>query len=423
MGKGRMRAQGQKAAEGVAFLLLVEIFYFYNTYVTIGGFGVGYQYLGCIALAAVAGLCFLISPDVAYLYHSGKTAGALALSYLAAMLYTTGIWIFSFTPIRQMISGFFEPAYMILCTVCAAAAVYMLREKAVAYTFWAMTTAFGLLLLPKIRGYGVAEFLRRLIVYVKSGGMESGGISLEDTSFAYTYVFFALYFLFRRKEEAPWRLLLRLAASLFALLVTFKRSGFLALAVGFVFAETYVRLPKRCRGWFLNAVVIGFLVCAFLYIPLIRSGLFNRIMEALQINTSSRTRIYNYYRQYYEFSLTYPGRGLGWTHRLVTSAERFNVGLQSVNVHCDYVKHYIELGFWGYLLWMALVFPWVIKKTMKGKSVTDDAAILGVCTALALLRLTENISYLYSAALGMGVIIIQCVLNGRNNRILGDQEE
>lgn len=88
--------------------------------------------------------------------------------------------------------------------------------------------------------------------------------------------------------------------------------------------------------------------------------------------------------------------------------ERFNVGLESVNVHCDYIRSYIELGFWGYLCWMLLVFPLAVKRTVKGKNLKNDAIILGVCTAMALLRVTENISQLYSAILGMSIIIIQC---------------
>ena len=87
--------------------------------------------------------------------------------------------------------------------------------------------------------------------------------------------------------------------------------------------------------------------------------------------------------------------------------------IASVNVHCDYVRHYIELGFWGYLLWILSVFPWTVKRLIRGNSALDDAVILGVCVALTVFRLTENISYLYSAALGMSIVLIQCVMNGK----------
>ncbi len=403
----------ERLAELLSFLLLTGIFYYYNTYMTVGGFGVGYQYILCLLMCTMCAGLFLIFPDPAYFYHSAKAAGVLACSYFAAMLYSAAIWIFSFTPVRQMISGFFEPGYMILCILCAAMAAYVLREKMLVYAFWALTAAFALLLFPKLRAYGAAGFIRRLFEYVSSGGRTFTGASLEDTSYSYTYVFFCLYFLFHRGEEAPWRRLLRFAVIAFAMLDIFKRSALLALAVGFAAAFVYARLGERSRRWLVNSLIVAFLIFTFLYIPFVRYGLFSRIADALQINTSARDRIYRYYERYYDFTPTYLGRGLGWVHRLVTSADRFNVGLASVNVHCDYVRHYIELGFWGYLLWILSVFPWTVKRLIRGNSALDDAVILGVCVALTVFRLTENISYLYSAALGMSIVLIQCVMNGK----------
>ena len=151
-----------RAADILLFLLLTEIFYFYNTYVNIGGFGVGYQYIGCILVVVVGVWLFLAVPDLHSLYSLTKTGIILALPYVTAMLCSWAVWIFDFVPVRQMISGFFEPAYMILCIVCAVFLVYMLQDKAVEYSFWAMTAAFILLLIPKVRLFGAAGFLRRL---------------------------------------------------------------------------------------------------------------------------------------------------------------------------------------------------------------------------------------------------------------------
>ena len=55
---------GGKIWNLILFLILLEIFYFFSTYVDIGGFGVGYQYLGCIAVALLGGIFFLLFPDV-----------------------------------------------------------------------------------------------------------------------------------------------------------------------------------------------------------------------------------------------------------------------------------------------------------------------------------------------------------------------
>ncbi|MCI8725934.1 MAG: hypothetical protein HFG66_07360 [Hungatella sp.] len=400
-----------RAADILLFLLLTEIFYFYNTYVNIGGFGVGYQYIGCILVVVVGVWLFLAVPDLHSLYSLTKTGIILALPYVTAMLCSWAVWIFDFVPVRQMISGFFEPAYMILCIVCAVFLVYMLQDKAVEYSFWAMTAAFILLLIPKVRLFGAAGFLRRLMEYVKSMGRVGWGVSLEDTSFSYTYVFYGLYFLFRdfhRKGEPFRRRLVRVTIIIFALLEVFKRSSLLALAAGGAVAAAYTFMPHNYRKYFLNFIVAAFVLSAFFYIPIVRYGIFRKIVEILHINTSSRTRIYAYYSRYYTFSPFYGGKGLGWIARLMAMDERFNVGLESVNVHCDYIRSYIELGFWGYLCWMLLVFPLAVKRTVKGKNLKNDAIILGVCTAMALLRVTENISQLYSAILGMSIIIIQC---------------
>lgn len=412
------KSYGERMAGLAVFLLLIEIFFFYNTYVTIGGFGVGYQYIGCILVLIAGGGLFLVNAELPVLYCSVKSAGVLALPYFAAMIWTAAIWIFSFTPIRQMISGFFEPAYMILCLLCAAFLIYVFKENTVIYVFWAMTTALLIMAGQKIAEFGLSEFLKRFLVYVKSFGKTGSGVSLEDTSLSYAYVFFSIYFVFHgnlhgKEKEKWWKPALRFLVTIFGMLEVFKRSSFLALTAGLGAAFLYSLCRGRSRKWFVNLLAAGFIFFAFFYIPFIRYGLFNRIMKALNIDTSARTRIYSYYARYYEFSPRYAGRGLGFISQLMGRAERFNVGLESVNVHCDYVRAYIELGFWGYLCWIFAVFPWPIKRLIKGISSGNDAVVLGVAVAVAVLRLTENVSQLYSAVLTMGIVILQSVFNGQ----------
>lgn len=415
--EGSMRkSYGEKAAGAAVFFLLIEIYFFYNTYATIGGFGVGYQYIGCIIVIMVGGGLFLVNAELPALYCSVRSAGVLALPYFVAMIWSAAIWIFSFTPVRQMISGFFEPAYMVLSLLSAAFLVYVFKENAALYSFWALTAALLLMVSQRIVEFGLSEYFRRLLIYLRSMGKTGSGVSLEDTSFSYAYVFFCIYFIFTRnstEKEKWWKLALRFLMIIFGMLEVFKRSSFLALAAGLTVAFLYSLCKGRYRKWFVNLLAAGFIFFAIFYIPFIRYGLFNRIMEALNIDTSARTRIYSYYARYYEFSPRYTGRGLGFIWQLMGRAERFNTGLQSVNVHCDYVRFYIELGFWGYLCWVFTVFPWLIKRMVKGISAADDAVVLGVAVAAVVLRLTENVSQLYSAVLTMGIVIIQSVLNGQ----------
>ncbi len=159
------KSYGERAAGAIVFLLLIEIYFFYNTYATIGGFGVGYQYIGCIMVIMVGGVFFLVNAEVPVLYCSVRSAGVLALPYFAAMIWSAAIWIFSFTPVRQMISGFFEPAYMVLSLFSAAILVYVFKENAALYSFWALTATLLLMVLQRITEFGLTEFFRRLLIY------------------------------------------------------------------------------------------------------------------------------------------------------------------------------------------------------------------------------------------------------------------
>ena len=71
-----------KLVELAAFALLAEIFYFYNSYVKVGGFNVGYQYIGCIFVVVLGLSCFLVTPDPLYLYRAVKASGTLILPYI-----------------------------------------------------------------------------------------------------------------------------------------------------------------------------------------------------------------------------------------------------------------------------------------------------------------------------------------------------
>jgi hypothetical protein len=72
------------------------------------------------------------------------------------------------------------------------------------------------------------------------------------------------------------------------------------------------------------------------------------LLEEAGINTSGRVQIYNAVDEFYEFSPDFLGNGIGFlTYQLNTF---MNVGVASV--HNDFLQHFIDLGFWGYIIWL-----------------------------------------------------------------------
>ena len=115
--------------DGIVFAILAAIFYFYANYIYIGGFGVGYQYIGCMIIIAIGGVAFLVTPKLPEFIECMKGIGIMCLPYLVCIVVTLGIWIFTFTGIRQMISGFFAPVYILICVFCIGVVQYFLKKR------------------------------------------------------------------------------------------------------------------------------------------------------------------------------------------------------------------------------------------------------------------------------------------------------
>ena len=403
--------------DGIVFAILAAIFYFYANYIYIGGFGVGYQYIGCMIIIAIGGVAFLVTPKLPEFIECMKGIGIMCLPYLVCIVVTLGIWIFTFTGIRQMISGFFAPVYILICVFCIGVVQYFLKKKAVAYVFWAMSIAFFIMIIQQMREVGVGEFFYEMYVLITSASTDTLPAMrvLEGPRFSYCYGLFFIYFLYHRKDTSKGRFFLRMMVCIFCFLVGFKRSCVLATIWGLVISLIYSRCGVFFKRKFVNILIVVFLIFAVAYIPIVRYGVFDRIVEVLNIDTSHRDELYDYYFDYYEFDPSFMGQGFGWVQNHIEGQE----GLYAYDVHNEYLRNYIELGFWGYIFWILSVFPWVIKQAITNKDQRKDAVIAGGMVYMAILYITENIFLFYTFYMVLSVVIMSC----RRDAIAGGKDE
>jgi toxin CptA len=109
-------------------------------------------------------------------------------------------------------------------------------------------------------------------------------------------------------------------------------------------------------------------------------------LEKADINTSGRVEIYNAVDEFYEFNPGFLGNGIGFlTYQLNTF---MNVGVASV--HNDFLQHFIDLGFWGYIIWLlAMTLVRVMYFGRKGN--VDNAIITFILTIyLVIVSSTDN---------------------------------
>ena len=197
---------------------------------------------------------------------------------------------------------------------------------------------------------------------------------------------YLIYMFFKPKRDIMFYILL--ALSLFCFLSAFKRIGIIAIAICLIiawilkFVARYSRETAYGITMFLSVVTVIILVG---YIALIKLDAF-ALLEQMGINTSGRVEIYNAVDKFYDFSPGFLGNGIGFlTYQLNTNMK---VGVAAV--HNDFLQYFIDLGFWGYILWllsMTVMRTWYFGS--KGK--TDNAILTFVLILyLVIVSSTDN---------------------------------
>ena len=174
--------------------------------------------------------------------------------------------------------------------------------------------------------------------------------------------------------------------SAFCFIVAFKRIGIvavaLALAIGL--ALKFVARFKRDTAARLT-VALAILIVAVLvgYVAIIKMGVFE-LIEKAGIDTSGRVVMYDAVDKFYEFSPEFLGNGIGFlSYQLTTN---MSVGVNSV--HNDFLQYFIDLGFWGYILW--LLSMTVVRTGYFGAKGRVDNAILTLVLSVYLIIVSST---------------------------------
>lgn len=272
------------------------------------------------------------------------------------------LWALDLQQARYLSRGISTLAYALLALAFACAAGYLFGAKAIDLTFYGMCLANTAIVLESIRYFGPSAFWEGLVVFVRSGGVETSpaikALEVHDLTFAFglMLVYYLLYARgLRRVGHA-------LAAALFFLL-GFKRIALIALAVVLLAAGLRHLCPARHRAAFARVVGLAGCLGCFFYVYAIRAGLFAYITETFGIDTLGRTQLTVAFADAYTFSPAFRGHGIGWVTRRISLLTAQGIGIFGTHsfggLHNDLVTLYIELGFWVFAFWLG--YSWFCK--------------------------------------------------------------
>lgn len=144
-----------------------------------------------------------------------------------------------------------------------------------------------------------------------------------------------------------------------------KRIGILALAIALLFYALLRHINKSGKKF--NVVACGVIafILSILYVWMSASDELSILLHEYGINMMGRDVIYSYFRKFCDFSITYPGRGIGFVSRQFNYLTWEDVGAMIAlkqGLHNDLFSLYLEIGMIGFIAWVVYQLIYIPKK-------------------------------------------------------------
>ncbi len=380
-----------QSAFKVYFMAIAVLMYYFLTEVINLGLFVTYRHAFALVLFVSAFFAFLFKPNIATGTSSLKEAFVYSTPLLVTIIVSLFIWFIvrvDTAVISRGLSGAFVYNNMLSFTLAAVAFLYVFGEKGIWYNLIAILISNILMLLTIIAQNGIGSFFSEFITLVMTFAAETGDIIVqaEIHELAFCLGAYLIYMLLKPKKDIVFFILLGL--TMFCFLTAFKRIGIIAIVIALAFGWLLKFIAKFKKDTAMRLTVIFSVILVVLligYIAIIKLDVFT-LLEKAGIDTSGRVTIYNAVDKFYEFSPEFLGNGIGFlTYQLSTN---MNVGVSSV--HNDFLQYFIDLGFWGYILWLvSMTLVRVCYFGKKGK-VENGIIALALSIYLVIVSSTDN---------------------------------
>ena len=373
------------------FMAVAVLMYYFLTEVINLGLFVTYRHAFALVLFASTFIVFLYKPNIARGVASLKATFVYCTPLLITIVASLFIWSVGQVDtgvISRGLSALFIYNNMISFTLASVSFLYVFGEKGMWYNLIAILIANIMMILTIIAQNGIGIFFSELITLVVTFAGVTGDVIVkaEIHELAFCLGAYLIYMLMKPRRDVVYFVLLGL--TLFCFIVAFKRIGMIAIAVALAFGWLlkFIAKFKRDTAARLTVILTVLLVIILIgYVAIIKMDVFS-LLEKAGIDTSGRVVIYNAVDKFYEFSPGFLGNGIGFlTYQLSTY---MNVGVSSV--HNDFLQYFIDLGFWGYILWLiSMTLVRVCYFGSKGK--TENAIItLALTIYLVIVSSTDN---------------------------------
>ncbi len=373
------------------FMAVAVLMYYFLTEIINLGLFVTYRHALALVLFASAFFAFLYKPNIARGVASLKSTFVCCIPLIITIVVSLFIWFMEQVDtavIARGLSGAFVYNNMLSFTLAAVAFLYVFGEKGIWYNLIAILISNVFMLLTIIVQNGIGSFFSEFITLIVTFAGQTGDIIVkaEIHELAFCLGAYLIYMLLKPRKDIIFFILLAITS--FCFLAAFKRIGIIAIAIALAIGWLLKFVNKFKQDTAMRLTVILSVILVVLltgYIYIIKLDVFT-LLEKAGIDTSGRVVIYNAVDKFYDFSPGFLGNGIGFlTYQLSTN---MSVGVSSV--HNDFLQYFIDLGFWGYILWLvSMTLVRVCYFGKKGK-VENAIIVLALSIYLVIVSSTDN---------------------------------
>lgn len=366
-----------------------------------------YKMLLAVVILTGSFVVFLVDTNLAKAGALAKYTCVLLLPHIIVLFVSMPLWVFHMSRMTVIRRGVFEQLYGISIIFASAGLIYIFEKSGLWLNLVAMLAANLITILRVIKEAGFHEYWQELRTVVLTFAKETGelmqAVEIHELTFALGLFLFFLIVVWReeKKKKLFW---IFFALTVFCFLSGMKRIGVFALALCLLsewLLTLFTGKSGKYRIW-LWMFSMAAVLMAFVYICVVRGGVYDYLEEKFQLDTMGRRFLNDMINQYYEISPAYLGQGGGFISRLFSDMPKdFTIRA----LHNDVLKVYIDIGFWGFWLWMLSFFPLRVYFVTKWQG--SKGGILCACYCLFILvtAFTDNTIY-YTYVIGAAAVLI-----------------
>ena len=276
--------------------------------------------------------------------------------------------------------------YSIVYVLFAYSLFIIHKQKAVNILCDGIIVYYFVLLMEAFFSVGPKTFVAN--IFIPGSDVLSEWLEAHDIGLSVGIVLLFYIFYEKNKSKADIRKIVFLSI---IFLLCFKRIALFAAFVSAIFIILYRKRRNKKQRLILWWGIGGVIICMF-FVYVIHEGTFTNWLWSHGINPMGRDNLYRYFKDYYDFSIFFWGRGSGFTSKLLTIGSVNGTGVGTLRaLHSDILRAFIEYGYIGSILWYSyyLIF---LPRHFQNRSEEIKQMLFAVAIYAFIIYLTDNAS-------------------------------